>query len=143
MSKSSNLFKKLLVQGNIDFSSDVFKFILMQPGFTFNQGTHEEYADVSGMEVDDGYGYTTGGVTLSGVSVTQDNTENRSVVTWNNASWTAAGGNIETGGAIIYDDTYTGDPVVGCINFGETITVVDGGTFTVSNIYMALLDANS
>ena len=133
--EASNHIKYLLATGAIDFSSDTFKIILMDTGFSFNKDTHEEYSDVSGSELSSGNGYTTGGNTLAGVSVTEDDTDDRTEITWNNTSWTASGGSIgPTPGAIIYDDTVANDPIVGYIDFGGEQTQADGGTATISNI---------
>lgn len=136
--EASNKVKYMLAVGAIDFSSDTFKIILMQSGFTFNKDTHHGYADVSASELSTGNGYTAGGATLAGVTVTEDDTDNRTEITWNNATWTASGGSIgPSPGAIIYDDTVTtptADPILGYIDFGGDQTQADGGTATISNL---------
>jgi len=133
--EASNHIKYLLATGVIDFSSDVFKIILMDTGYSFNKDTHALYADVSGDELADGNGYTTKGEILAGVSVTEDDTDDRAEVTWNNKSWTASGGSIgPTPGAIIIDESATDDPIIGYIDFGGEQTQADGGTCTISNI---------
>lgn len=137
-STASNKIKYLLATKAIDFANDTFKIILMQTGFTFDKDTHHGYADVSANELATGNGYTAGGATLSGVAVTEDDTDDRTEITWNNATWTASGGSIgPSPGAIIYDDTVTtptADPVVGYIDFGGDQTEADGGTATIANI---------
>jgi len=134
----SNKLKFLLASKAIDFANDSFKIILMASGFTFNKDTHHGYADVSASELADGDGYTTGGATLANVAVTEDDTDDRCEITWDNATWTASGGSIgPTPGAIIYDDTVTtpqADPIIGYINFGGEQTQADGGVSTISNI---------
>ena len=143
MSRTPNLLKVLLAQGAIDFENDTFQIILMQPGFTFNRASHGLYANVIANELANGNGYNAGGETLLGVSVDQDNVENAGIITWNNMNWTAAGGNLEAAGAIIYNDTLIApneDAIMTYINFGETITILDGGNFTLANIFMAILD---
>ena len=136
--EASNKIKFLLAKKAIDFSADTFKIILMQSGFTFNKDTHEGYANVSASELGTGNGYTAGGFTLSGVTVTEDDTNDRCEVAWNNASWTASGGPIgPSPGAIIYDDTVTtptADPVIGYIDFGGNQSQAGGGVATISNI---------
>lgn len=136
--EASNKIKYLLATGVVDFSADTFKIILMQSGFTFDKDSHHAYADVSASELSTGNGYTAGGATLTGVTVTEDDTENAATITWNNPSWTASGGSIgPSPGAIIYDDTVsspTADPVVGYIDFGSDQTQADGGTATISSI---------
>lgn len=143
MSRTPNLLKVLLAQGAIDFENDTFQIILMQPGFIFNRASHGLYADVIANELADGNGYSAGGETLLGVSVDQDDVANAGIITWNNMNWTAAGANLETAGAIIYNDTLVApnaDAIMTYINFGETITILDGGNFTLANIFMAILD---
>jgi hypothetical protein len=136
--EASNKIKYMLAIGAIDFSSDTFKIILMQSGFKFNKDTHHGYADVSASELSTGNGYTAGGATLAGVTVTEDDTDNRTEITWNNATWTASGGSIgPSPGAIIYDDTVTtptADPILGYIDFGGDQTQADVGTATISNL---------
>jgi len=136
--QASNKLKYCLASKQIDFANDVFQIILMATGFTFNKDTHHGYADVSANELANANGYTTGGNTLAGVAVTEDDDDDRTEVTWNNSQWTASGGAIgPSPGAIIYDDTPTtpqADPICGYIDFGGEQTQVDGGVCTISNI---------
>lgn len=135
----SNRIAYLLATKAIDFASDVFKIILMQSGFTYDPDTHDDYGDVSGDELPNGNGYTTGGATLAGVTVTRDNTNNWTQVAWNNVNWTASGGVIGPAcGAIIYDDTEAADAVLGFIDFGGDYTQQDGGVATGANIRFRL-----
>lgn len=137
--EASNKIKYLLATKVIDFANDVFKIILLQTGFTFNKDTHHGYADVSGSELATANGYTIGGNTLAGVSISEDDTDDRTEVTWNNTSWTASGGSIgPSPGAIIFDDTDGSDSIVGYIDFGGDQTQADGGTATVSSIEFRL-----
>lgn len=134
----SNKIKYLLAKKAIDFSADSFKIILMQSGFTFDKDTHHGYADVSASELATGNGYTANTKTLAGVAVTEDDTDDRTEVTWSNVTWTASGGSIgPSPGAIIFDDTVTtptADPIVQYIDFGGDQTQAEGGTATISNI---------
>lgn len=139
----SNKILFLLLKKNVDFANDTFKIILMQSGFLFNRDTHEAYANVSANELATAFGYTVGGATLSGVTVTEDDTNDRATVTWNNATWTASGGDIgPSPGAIIYDDTPTtptADPIIGYIDFGGNQTQSNGGVATISGIEFRLV----
>lgn len=138
-SQAANNFRMLMAAGTPNFSSDTFKIMLMAAGFTFNPATHDLLADVSASEVAAGYGYTTGGNTLAGVTVTQDDVNNRALVTWNNTSWTASGGDVgPVCGAIIYDDTLASDPIVGFIDFEGEYTEADGGMATIANISVVI-----
>ena len=135
--QSSNEFKEQLWQGTVDGSADVFKIILMASGFAYNPVTHGVYADVSANELPTASGYTAGGATLAGVAITQDDVNNQGKIAWNNASWVASGGDIVASGAIIYDDTVASpaDVLVGYIDFSGDQTTIDGGTFTIANVY--------
>jgi len=134
----ANKLKYLLAVGAIDFSTDIFKIILMDTGFVFDKDTHHGYADVSGEELPTGNGYTAGAKTLTGVTLTEDDVDDRTEIRWANVTWTASGGSIgPTPGAIIFDDTVTtptADPVISYIDFGGEQTQADGGTCTISNI---------
>ena len=131
----ANNFRVLIAQGAVDFDADTFKAIAMVEGFVFNPATHDLYADVSASEQTTGYGYTAGGVTLTGVSIAQNDTDARADITWNNITWTASSGDVgPLAGVIIYDDSVTSDPIVGYIDFGGAYTVADGGTATVANV---------
>ncbi len=141
-SELSNKIKYLMGIKAIDFANDSFKIILMASGFVFDKDTHHGYADVSASELATGYGYTRDTKTLTGVALTEDDTNDRLSVTWSNVTWTASGGDIgPTPGAIIYDDTPTtptANPIVGYIDFGGEQTQVDGGVATISGIEFRL-----
>lgn len=131
----SNMCRYLLLKKVMDFSADTFKIRAMVSGFVFNKDSHNVWADVAASELANGNGYTTGGNTLSGVSVTQDNTLDRGRAVWSNSSWTASGGTLgPSPGFIIIDDTVAApviDPIVGFIDNGGEKTQFDGGIFTV------------
>jgi hypothetical protein len=130
--QASNKIKYLLATAAINFSTHTFRMILMQSGFAFNKDTHHYYADVSGSELGNGNGYATLGAVLAGVTVTEDDTDDRAEIVWSNRSWTATGGPIgPASGAIIYDDSVANDPIVGYIDFLGDYTQPDGGTVTV------------
>lgn len=129
-SKLANNFLEQLLQ---QYSGDTHKIILMGSGFTFNRATHVGYSDVSASELATQYGYTAGGQALSGISITQDDTNNAGVMTWSNASWNVSGGDLTASGAIIYNDTDAGDMIVGYIDFGGDQTTLDGGVATIAS----------
>ena len=138
-SELANKIKYLIATKVVDFANDSFKIILMQSGFTFDKDTHHYYADLSASELSTGNGYTANNKTLAGVAVTEDDTDDRTEVTWSNVTWTASGGAIgPTPGAIIFDDTVANDPIVAYLDFGGDQTQADGGTATISNIEIRL-----
>lgn len=140
-SRVSNELKELLGYAAVNFSSDTFKIILLKAGFSYSPASHEKYGDVTTYEVDSGLGYTTAGATLANVALTRSDVDNNLIVSWNNVSWTATGGNIEASGAIIYDDTVaapTIKPIIGYIDFGGNMLTYDGGILTIANIALEL-----
>jgi hypothetical protein len=77
-------------------------------------------------EVASGSGYTTTGQVLMGYSSGSDS--NGGWITWTNPSWASA--SFSADGAIIYDATQAGNPIVAVIAFGSAQTV-SSGTFTI------------
>lgn len=128
----TNHFKYLLATKAIDFANDVFKIILMNTTFAFDKDSHALLADVTADQLSTGYGYTQDSKTLSGVTVTENDTTDKATSVWSDVTWTASGGSIgPIGSAIIYDDTVSGDPVVMCIDFGADYTSADGFSFQI------------
>lgn len=139
-SQTANNFKELLAYGIVDFNADAFRIILMEPGFAFSRAAHEIYADVSVFELPTAYGYTIGGQLLAGVAIVNDAVLAATTISWSNASWIIAGGDLQASGAIIYDDTVAVpdiDPLIGFIDFGGTLTTYNGGTHTIANVAVA------
>lgn len=135
----ANKFKYLLATKQIDFANDTFKCCLMGTSFSFDVDADHYYSDISSDELATGYGYTAGGQTMTGVTVTEDDSADRATVAWNNPTWTASGGSIgAAAGAIIYDDTVTGDPVLGYIDFGGSQTAGTGENLLISTITFRL-----
>jgi len=133
-STPANHIYYLLATKAIDFANDVFKIRLMATGFTFDKDAHELWATISASEHANGNGYTTGGNTLAGVSLSVNDTDDRVEVTWNDTYWIASGADLgPTPGAIIIDDTVANDPIVGYIDFGGEQTLADGGKGTITN----------
>lgn len=122
-------FKKFLGDGTIDLDSHTFKAVLSNTAPVV--GTEDELADIT--QIANGNGYTTGGVTLSSVTWSETGA-GLGVWRWNAAdfTWTASGGDIATFRyVIIYDDTASGDPLVGYYDYGSTLVITNGNAFTV------------
>jgi hypothetical protein len=133
----ANNWKELLAYGIPNYNTNTFKIILMRAGFTFDKDNHEEYADVLAQELSTALGYTIGGQTLAGISITNDPVLDRTRIKWNNPSWAVTGGNLQAAGAIIFDDSVAApdiDPIVAYIDFGGIKTTYNGGTFTIANV---------
>jgi len=135
----SNHFKHELAAGNIDFDGDTFKIMLMNTSFTFDKDAHAVKADVVASELAAGNGYTSGGETLANVALTEDDTNDRAQVAWDDPQWDASGGSIgPTGSAIIYDDSHPSDCIVGVIDYGVDYTIQDGSSFQIKDILARL-----
>lgn len=98
----------------IDWTNDTIKVGLVTSTYTPDVDTHDEWADVSANEAS-GSGYTAGGKTLSGKTLTYDAATNTwtfdaSDVLWNGVTVTFRY-------AVIYDDTVSGKPLLGYIDF--------------------------
>lgn len=128
------------------YMADVFKMILMASSFVFNKDTHMAYADVSANELPTGNGYTAGGLTLTGITRTTDNTEDRCELTWNPAQWNATGGSLTTSGAIIYMVATAGgiyertNPIISYKGDGTILTATDGQPIIMSAIMETVED---
>lgn len=127
-------FPIFLGDGTIDLDTHTFKVALFQS--TSNAATvttNQFYGDLTN-EVANANGYTTGGVTLTGVSWTKTG----GTSTWDfsgDPSWTAAGGNIVARFAVIYDNTTGSKHLVAYCILDSTpadITVSNGVTFTLT-----------
>jgi len=131
----SNHFLAERNKGNFDAINDQCIGILMQSGFVFDPDVHAIYTDVSANELPTGNGYTQKSLVLTTPSVSEDDTNNRSDITFDNATVTASGGSIgPCPGMTIIDDTHINDMIVGYIDFGSDQTANDGAPFTVANI---------
>ena len=86
-------------------------------------------------ELTTGYGYTQDTKTLSGKTVTEDDTNDWAEMTCNDVTWTADGGTLgPTPGAILYDDTTTDDTIIGYLSFGANQQAASGADFVISGI---------
>lgn len=122
-------------------SGDTYKMALVKVGHT---GTYDKLVTAVGTpgtgspttsnlgtdEVAASGTYAAGGFTMTGYATGSDTTNNAAWIDWTtDPSWTSA--TISAVGAIIYNDTDAGKPVVSLHDFGGTITST-AGTFTVT-----------
>lgn len=115
--------------GAIDLDSHTFKAVLSAVAPV--QATSDELADIT--EIANGNGYTTGGVTLTGVTYTESGA-GTGIWVWtsDDFSWTASAGSMaDFRYVVIYSDTSTGDKLLLYIDYGATVTVTVGNTFLV------------
>lgn len=125
-----NSFKRDLMTAGINLSTDTIKLMLVTSTYVPNIDTHTKRSDVTNEVV--GAGYTAGGVTLSGKTVTQNNTTNKadfdaSDVTIPNATITARG-------AVLYKargGAATADELIAYLDFNSDI-VSTGGDYLIT-----------
>lgn len=93
-------------------------------------GTGSPTTSNLGTDEASGTGYTSGGFTMAGYATGSDTTTNTAWIDWTtDPNWTTA--TISAVGAIIYNDTDVGKPVVSLHDFGGTVSST-AGTFTVT-----------
>jgi len=107
-------------------TTDTFKVILSNTAP--NVSTHAVRADVT--ELGTAFGYTSGGIDVQNDSGRTGGTVTVSAGV--DPVWTAAGGSIGPFRyAILYNDTPASDPLIGYWDYGQSITLESGQTFTV------------
>lgn len=119
---------KKIADGTFDLDSDTFKVALLQS--TSNIGASSDLFSGVTNEVANGSGYTTGGVTVSPLTVSA---ANPSVVSFGtNPSWTASGGSIVARYACLYESG--GSVLAYCLldNTPADVTITDGTQFTIT-----------
>jgi hypothetical protein len=118
-----------VVKGAIDLDTDTFKILLATSAYTPNQDTHNFRDDVTNEVV--GTGYTAGGATLAGVSVTYDTATNEVRISWTDPTWPSS--TITARTAVIYKSrggAASADELLAyCTESGDVTSTA--GTFTV------------
>lgn len=130
----SNHFKYQLGSHNANILSDTLKAILMNTTFTFDKDAHATLADVTANQIATADGYTQDNKTLTGVAITENDTTDKAVITFDNVTWTSTGSIGPTGAAILYDDTTSDNTVICCIDFGTDYTISSGNSIQLQNL---------
>ena len=121
-------------------AGDTYKMALVKVGHggTYDKlvtaagtpGTGAPTTSNLGTDEASGAGYTTGGFTMTGYATGSDTGTNTAWIDWTtDPNWTTA--TISAVGAMIYNDTDAGKPVVSLHDFGGTVSST-AGTFTVT-----------
>ncbi|MFF7555536.1 hypothetical protein ACFZA9_21920 [Streptomyces olivaceus] len=106
--------------GQINYTSDSIKIALVGSGYTPNRNTQGAWSTVSPYEVS-GAGYTAGGQALTGKTLTYSSYVLKFDA--DDATWTGLTANVRY--AVIYDDSASGKPLIGYVNIGETLNLVN------------------
>ena len=121
-------FKVELLKGVHDFTAttgNTFKIALYTSSATLGAGT-TAFSSSNEITNSSGTAYTSGGATLTSVTPTSDSTT--AVCDFSDVSYTSA--SFTANGALIYNDSASGDPACAVIAFGGDKTV-SSGTFTI------------
>jgi O-acetylhomoserine/O-acetylserine sulfhydrylase-like pyridoxal-dependent enzyme len=120
----TNTFIAKSLAGDIDFDTDTFKIALYTNDATLDSST-PAYTTTNEVV---GTGYVAGGNTLTGATVTQDDTTNVVYITFDSpTTWT---GTFSTRGALIYDSSSSNFSVC-VLDFGAVKTITSE-TLTVT-----------
>lgn len=120
-----------------NLGSDTLKVLLTN---TAPSLSNTQKSDISG-ELSTANGYTAGGATVTVTSSAQSSGLYTLIAS--DVTWTASGGSIGPFRyAVFYNDTATNDELIGYLDYGYSVTVASGQTFTldfdgVSGIYYA------
>ena len=125
-----NSAKVDIAAGDIILDSDDLWIMLVDNTYTPDVDAHNFRDDVTSFEVS-GTGYTAGGMDLGTVTVSQDNTNNRSLADAANPVWSTA--TITARGAIIYKKVGTAatDRLLMYLDFGSDVSST-AADFTVN-----------
>lgn len=86
-------------------------------------------------EIPAGNGYSENGVLLTGLSLIEDDANDRAEMSCNNIDFSAFGGAVgPTPGAVLYDDSVTEKTIVGYFDFGGDQTIADGNKLRLQNV---------
>lgn len=124
-----NTAKKKILDGDIDFTNDTFKLMLITDSHTPDIDAEEFIDDVSANEVSASGTYSAGGGTLASTSVTVDDTNDRAYFDAADVAFTSA--TITARYAYLYKDTGTPatSPIVGYYDYGSNSSSTSA-TFT-------------
>ena len=123
-------FLKSLANKEIDLDTDTLKVLLCTSAYTPDQDAHQYKSSVTN-EVS-GTGYTAGGATLAGVTVTYTGATNTLTLDAADPSW--ASSTITARTAVIYDSTPATDatrPLIAYLQSDVDISS-SGGAFTIT-----------
>ena len=125
-----NLFVEDLTKGVMNLSSDTIKVMLTN---TAPVATNHVYGDISGNELANGDGYTTGGATVSGTGVSNSSgTESFAASATTFTSSTGSMGPFRY--VVYYDSTPSTKTLIGWYDYGSSITLngAAGETFVIT-----------
>jgi hypothetical protein len=124
-----NAFAAAMPNGGVALATDTLKVMLTNSAPI---ATNTQYSDISGSELANGNGYTTGGAAVTTGSSTQTGGVYKYVGSAASPTWTATGSMGPFRYAVLYDTTPTTKSLIGWWDFGSSVTLASTNTFTVS-----------
>lgn len=128
------------MNGSIDLDTDDIKVMLVTSAYVPNIDTNTKRSDVTNEVT--GTGYTAGGQSLAGKTVTQDNTDDEGVFDANDVTWSAS--TITARGAVLYKSrggAASADELVCYFDFVTDFSST-AGNFTITWNAEGILDLN-
>jgi len=125
----TNEFMRGIAAKEIDWDSDVHKVALLNSGYIPDRD-HTSYANISGYEIANGNGYTTGGVTVSG-TIIKDNALDKVFYDLSDPSWTASGGDLGPARYAGLYDTSSSNALCYIFDFNTDQTADNGADFKI------------
>lgn len=120
------------------WTTDTLKCALVTSLASWNKDTTVFWSTLSGSEVGNANGYTTGGATVGSPTKAYDAATHRYRFKGSVPGWVATGAGFSAVGAVVFSKGAAGAladnaaPVVAVIDFGGTQSANNGGTFTVT-----------
>lgn len=120
-----NSFVEALAEKVHNLGSDTLKVVLTNSA---PSAANTQLSDIT--QIANGNGYTTGGATASQAGSVQASGTYK--LTLNDVTFTASGGSMGTFRYIVlYNDTAGNDELIGWYDYGTTVTLTSGNSFTV------------
>lgn len=120
-----NTFVEALGRKVHNLNADTLKVVLTNTAPT--PSTDDQLADIT--QISNGNGYTTGGSAAASNAYSQ--TSGTGKLTATDVVFTATGSVGPFRYAVLYNDTAAGDELIGYWDYGSSITLANGETFTV------------
>lgn len=135
----SNHYKYQLSKKKVDLSADTLIAILMNNTYAFDKDTDATLANIASDQLATGNGYTQNNKELTTKVLTEDDTNDKAVMTCDDISWTASGGSIgPTGAAVLLDFSALDDTEFFTTEIDRTFT--GGGTHWANGDLGTLFD---
>lgn len=125
----ANQAKAWLLGGLIALDTDTIKVALVN-GYSFDPDNNHGYANFSSNEIT-ATGYTAGGKTLAGLTITTNDGSDYAMWDANDVTWSSLATATITA-ALLYDDTMTTPVADGLLAKMEIGTNSNGGNYTIS-----------